>query len=326
MVEQDRRETQESCDAEWKQQSLMPADKVVIAYLLLIAALILIFRSRVLGWWLLLPAHGAAIGLILLLSRPRGNHRLHSSPLASTARNSSSPEAPPSRSLIPSFIRAWYPVLLIPFTYKELEYLIPRIHPYDFDNELAAIDFLIFGVHPTVWLERITLPLLTELLQLSYITYYFLPIVLGTVLWRKRRYGEFYFLVFVFVLGFYLSYLGYITVPALGPRFLSEIRDAQTKPLTGILLFDVVHRTLNRLEGITRDCFPSGHTELTLLVLYYARKFHRATFWSLLPAGSMLILSTVYLRYHYVVDVVAGAALALLIIATARPAYRGLGG
>ena len=79
---------------------------------------------------------------------------------------------------------------------------------------------------------------------------------------------------------------------------------------------------LDRAEGITRDCFPSGHTELTLLVLYYARKFHRKTFWWLLPLGTGVIISTVYLRYHYVVDVVAGALLTVAIVMMAKPLYR----
>jgi membrane-associated phospholipid phosphatase len=126
------------------------------------------------------------------------------------------------------------------------------------------------------------------------------------------------------VLGFYLSYLGYIAVPAIGPRFLPSIVEAQRTSLTGLLFFQPVRRMLDSAEGITRDCFPSGHTELTLLVLYYARKFHRCTFWWLLPFGIGIVLSTVYLRYHYFVDVVAGALVAVAIVVIATPLYNNL--
>jgi len=223
-------------------------------------------------------------------------------------------------------IRGWYPVLLIPITYKELSYLIPLIHPHDFDATLAGIDQRLFGVHPTVWLERFTLPPLTEVLQLTYSSYYFLPLVLGVVLWRKGWFEKFDFWVFIVVLGFYVSYLGYVAVPAIGPRFLPSILEAQTIPLTGVWLFQPLREMLDRAEGITRDCFPSGHTELTLLVLYYARTFHRKVFWWLLPLGTGVIVSTVYLRYHYVIDVVAGALVAGAIVMIARPLYRALGG
>src|SRR5207247_6518089 len=139
-----------------------------------------------------------------------------------------SPRRPLTLTLA-SFILGWYPVLLIPITYKELSYLIPLIHPYDFDATLAGIDQRFLGVHPTVWLERFTWPPLSEVLQLAYSTYYFLPLVLGVVLWRKGWFEEFDFWVFIVVLGFYVSYVGYIAFPAIGPRFLPSILEAQTR-------------------------------------------------------------------------------------------------
>jgi len=56
-------------------------------------------------------------------------------------------------------------------------------------------------------------------------------------------------------------------------------------------------------------------------VLYYGFRLHRKTFRWLLPFGIGIIVSTVYLRYHYVVDVVAGALLAVAIVAIATPLY-----
>jgi membrane-associated phospholipid phosphatase len=144
------------------------------------------------------------------------------------------------------------------------------------------------------------------------------------VLWRQGWFKRFYFWVFILMCGFYLSYLGYVAVPAIGPRFI--LADQQTLPLSGVFLFETIRGTLDRAEGITRDCFPSGHTEITLLVLYYAWKFHRRTFWWMLAPCSAIILSTVYLRYHYVVDVIAGFMAAGLVVLMARPLHRLLGG
>lgn len=291
--------------------NLTLADKVVVAYLALIALLILIFSYRIESWVWLCVGHAAIIALVILLAN--WDRPVSASPLL--------PVSPSARPPVSSVLHDWYPVALMGLTYKELTYLIPRIHPRDFDSVLAAIDHRIFGVHPTVWLERFTWPALTEVLQLTYSTYYFLPVVLGVVLWKTDSLEKFHFFVFVVVLGFYVSYLGYIAVPAIGPRFLPSIAEAQTTPLTGLLFFQPVRRMLDSAEGITRDCFPSGHTELTLLVLYYARKFHRRTFWWLLPFGVGIVLSTVYLRYHYVVDVAAGALVAFAIIAITRPLF-----
>jgi membrane-associated phospholipid phosphatase len=290
------------------QPLLYPADKIVIAYVIIIAALIIAFSFRIPVWWQLIAAHALAISVVWWIARWD----------QSTSRRVA------ASSSLASFLHGWYPVALIPATFKELTYLIPLVHPRDFDQQLAAMDYRLFGAHPTIWLERLTWPALTEILQMVYATYYFLPIILGAVLWRKGWVERYRFWVFVVALGFYISYLGYITVPATGPRFLLEIKDAQSFPLTGVWLFQRLRETLDRAEGITRDCFPSGHTEMTLLVLYYARRFHRRTFWLLLPVGSALIFSTVYLRYHYVIDVIAGAAAAALVILIAGPLYRWL--
>ncbi|HKQ08500.1 MAG TPA: phosphatase PAP2 family protein [Blastocatellia bacterium] len=296
------------------QPLLYPADQVVIAYITIITVLVVGFSFRIPLWPLFIALHALAIGLVLLLAK--GDQSLSRRVAASPRR----------RVAASSFIHGWYPVALIPATYKELSYLIPLIHPRDFDAELAAIDHRLFGAHPTVWLERFTWPALTEILQLAYATYYFLPLILGVVLWRKQWFEPFRFWVFIVALGFYVSYLGYIAVPATGPRFLPAIKAAQSFPLSGVWLFHSLRDTLDRAEGITRDCFPSGHTELTLLVLYYARRFHRRTFWLMLPVGSALIMATVYLRYHYVVDVLAGGAAAALVILIAGPLYRILEG
>ena len=298
-------------------KALKPADKVAIGYLALITLLVLVFSHRIPSWWGFCALHTVLIALIVFLAR--------SLPLSPSHPLSPSPP-PPLWSRIAPFIRGWYPILLIPITYKELSYLIPLIQPRDFDETLAWIDYRLLGVHPTVWLERFTWPLLTEVLQLVYSTYYFLPLVLGVALWRRRSFETFHFWVFIVVLGFYSSYLGYISVPVIGPRFLPSIVEAQTIPLTGVWLFQSVRETLDRAEGITRDCFPSGHTEITLLVLIYARRINRRIFWWLLPLGIGIIISTVYLRYHYVIDVVAGAVLAIVIVLIAKPLYRALGG
>jgi membrane-associated phospholipid phosphatase len=300
------------------QLKLTPADKVVVAYVAAIALLILIFSYRIESWGWLCAGHAVLIMLIVLIAR--WVRPVSPSPPRSVSSSSRRVAASPPLRVITS-IHGWYPVVLIGLTYKELTYLIPRIHPRDFDSALAAIDHRILGVDPTVWLERFMWPPLTEVLQLTYSTYYILPVMLGAVLWRRPSRAGFHFWVYVAVLGFFLSYLGYLAIPAIGPRFLPSIVEAQTKPLAGVLLFQTIREALDKFEGITRDCFPSGHTELTLLVLYYARKFDRRTFLCVLPFGIGIILSTVYLRYHYFVDVVAGTLLASAIIAIARPLY-----
>ena len=61
-----------------------------------------------------------------------------------------------------------------------------KINPVDFDELLIRIDYAIFGVHPTLWLEQFALPPIVEYFQIIYATFYFLPIVLVLILCRRK--------------------------------------------------------------------------------------------------------------------------------------------
>jgi len=75
-----------------------------------------------------------------------------------------------------------------------------------------------------------------------------------------------------------------------------------------------IERTLNELERTKFDVFPSGHTMIAVAVLLVAFRRARDVFRVLLPVAVLLVLSTVYCRYHYVVDVLAGIILAIATV------------
>ena len=90
----------------------------------------------------------------------------------------------------------------------------------DYDRELAALDFAIWGAHPTVWLERIQSAALTEVMQGLYSLFIPAVLLVAFLLWRRRRFEEFRRYAFLIAVGFLVSYIGYVLVPARGPRFL----------------------------------------------------------------------------------------------------------
>jgi membrane-associated phospholipid phosphatase len=205
-----------------------------------------------------------------------------------------------------------FPVLCVLLIFDSLGRIVHYVNPKDIDPVLIRLDRMIFGGDPTVMLEKIVNPFLTDILEIAYTTYYFMAVSLGVMLLLHHRREEFNRTIFLVLLCFYLSYLGYILFPALGPRFV--IRDLQAVPLKGLLVAEPIRNFLNWLEGIKRDAFPSGHTAIALTVLYLSYRFEKRLFRILLPAVVMLIFSTVYCRYHYVIDVLAGMVLTVLTI------------
>ncbi len=203
----------------------------------------------------------------------------------------------------------FYPAVFIPLIFESLGPLIPAARGRARDVILIAADRALFGVDPTVWLERFVWAPLTDFLYIAYAAYFFLALLLGACLWAQnssdaKRY------IFTITLSFYVSYVGYFTVPAYGPRFALAAEHSVSLHTTPIAR--AISRTINELEHTKMDVFPSGHTMIATVVLLVAFARMRRLFWILLPVVTALLISTVYCRYHYVVDVIAGIVLAFL--------------
>jgi len=192
--------------------------------------------------------------------------------------------------------------------YESLGDLIQYLHP-DIDPCLIRIDLFIFGVHPTIWMEKWIVPWFTDIMSFAYVSYYFLPVILVVVLYLKNQREGLTESIFVLTFGYYVSFVGYILFPAVGPRY--AMAHLYSVPLEGSLLTDLVRDVLNAIEHNKRDCMPSGHTQIVLIVLFLAYRYERFLSYLFLPLVCGLILSTVYLRYHYVIDLFAGASLAV---------------
>jgi membrane-associated phospholipid phosphatase len=205
----------------------------------------------------------------------------------------------------------FYPAAFIPLIFESLGPLISTARGNPRDNLLIAADRILFGVDVTVWLERLVRPWVNDVFYLFYSSYYFISLVLGFWLWARDRATARRF-IFTLAIVYYVSYAGYFTIPALGPR--TALAEAQRVSIQTTPISRAINDTINRLEQTKLDVFPSGHTMVAVGVLLIAWKRARRLFWILLPIAVGLILSTVYCRYHYVVDVLAGAALAVATV------------
>lgn len=213
-----------------------------------------------------------------------------------------------------------FPVMSVLIIFDSLGLIVHKINPQDIDYLLIRLDYLIFGTYPTVVMEKITTPLLTDILQVAYSTYYFIPVALGIVLKIKRKEEEFEKTLFLILFCFYLSYLGYIMFPALGPRY--AIQHLHENELGGFFVSQPIQNLLNLLEGVKRDAFPSGHTGIALTALFLAYIYVRGFFCVLLIPVILLIIATVYCRYHYVVDIIGGILLTVVTIVIGEVYYK----
>lgn len=216
----------------------------------------------------------------------------------------------------------FYVIACVLVIFDGLGPLIRAVNPVDRDPDLIAFDRWLFGTDPTVALERFATAFRSDVLTVFYALYYFHPIVLGTLIFlddraRSPEKRDFNRYAFVMVLVFYVSYVGYFLVPAIGPRFTVQ----HAGPLPRGAVSRAIDTTLDKLEKNKRDCFPSGHTMVVAAVVAEAARRSRKTFWWFLPFAVGLVVATVYCRYHYVTDVIAGLALAAVTVPLGNGLY-----
>ena len=271
-------------------------DKIILAYFALSTIPILGWWNQIPDAWFYFTWHLVAVGLLILEVK-------FPNPTSWVFRN-------------------WYMVFYVATCYREMALFITAIRRSDADRWLADLDFAVWRANPTVWLERVYSPVLTEFLQLVYTLFIPAVLLVAWLLWRRGKFAEFQYYAFLIALGFLVSYVGYLIVPARGPRFL--LKHLHQTPLQGLWLFQSMQATLDRLETAHYDCFPSGHTELTILAWWGSRMVSNRFYKAYFAYTPLIIFATVYLRYHYSVDVLAGAVVAIGLILAAPVLYQKL--
>jgi membrane-associated phospholipid phosphatase len=206
-------------------------------------------------------------------------------------------------------IRDWFPFLVILLMYYSLwgDATLLLVGS-DRDQALMALDQRLFGFQASLVLQRIIHPWLTSVMDFAYFYHILnIPIVACFIyVWRDRpRFRE--MMSGMMVVSF-LGLLGYLLVPAVGPMY--TLRNQYTVPLrqSGLVFNHEVD--FMDFARIRRDVFPSMHVAISFVVWLYAYRNSKKLFWILSPLILGLWFSTIYLRYHYLVDVVAGFILA----------------
>lgn len=294
-------------------------DYATQGYVLLVGGLVLGFHgSRLPAWPWLLLGHLTVAGLI---------HSL----IAAEAR------IPTNRWL--GFIRQFYPIPLYIAFYRETELLNQMFNTGFWDVHFLRLEQQLFGMQPGLELMlRFPSRWIAELLYASYFSYYLMIAGIGiALLVRDRR--QFAHFVSVVSFVFYVCYTIYIFVPVVGPRIVYRgLVDEPLPPdvvpavsteapasVQSAVMFRVMGWIYDHFEA-AGAAFPSSHVAVALTTVYFSFRYLRRIRYVHLVAALLLCVSTVYGRYHYVMDVAAGIGVAAILVPLGNWLYRKCGG
>jgi hypothetical protein len=198
----------------------------------------------------------------------------------------------------------------------QLRDILPAVAPWSVDSSLYTLDVRVFGLEPSVQFDRFVTPRTTEWFAFFYFLYFLLLCghILPMLYWSRdtRVLGRF---AAGILLMFLSAHLLYMLVPGWGPYWY--LRDTFHHPLTGGPFWRLVQETVEA-GGAQKDVFPSLHTAApTYLAIFSFRHRKLVPFrysWPVVAfSATQIILATMFLRWHYLIDIVAGLALAITV-------------
>ena len=212
-----------------------------------------------------------------------------------------------------SGLRDWVPLLMLISGYAWIGEVMELSVQHSVDDALHRADLWLFGTDPLVALERIISVPLSVWLAFAYSMYAALFAVVPSTLWLTKGRAAFRELALMLGSAMAVTWFSYLIFPAKGP----VLSQTFAVPLDTYFI-EPIKEALMDTARITWDCFPSMHTCATLIFWYAAWRHARTLFWVMAPIALSIPFACVYLRYHYVVDVLAGIALAM-VVALAAP-------
>ena len=210
--------------------------------------------------------------------------------------------------------RDWLPLVLLLLAYREMGWLAPRNHSYSLERGWIVADRLVLRTwhfHDAIeWLG----PFVPSILEVAYsLVYVTAPFGLAMLyVYGARKRSERYLLILV--LGVLLSYAQFPFWPSEPPRAVFPGEDAPS--------MQTIFRRFNWFllggYGIHTSVFPSAHVSGAFAAAFGVRQALPEKPWvwrSLLAMAVLIATATVYGRYHYVVDAVAGFAVSVVALA-----------
>ena len=215
----------------------------------------------------------------------------------------------------------WYAVIMVPLLYGELNTLSGMAGGKVYDDLVLSWEYALFaGTSPAMWLsEKFPYMWLSEYFHFCYLAFYVLIPWLGYRIYKSVGGETFRLYVWSVMSAYIATFVVQIFFPVVGPRPLSPpLAEEVQGPFWQFCHFLCGHGASNAAA------FPSSHVTVGVAVALSAWYWDKRALIALIPVTAGLSLCTVYGRFHYAVDALAGALLAVFFIQWGRWTYRRL--
>jgi len=256
-----------------------------LSYMALIGFLLIFFHKAVKNWPLWILVHAAWIVIVSEIIRLSEKY--------------------PQRKTL-SALRTFYPIAVLLYGWLELNPLLLMFFDSFWGTDIIVRwDKLIFGVYPTVWMQRLYRPWLDEIMNFIYASYYTFFLLIPLYFYVRKRKQEAYAIYSLATFTYFTNYVLFFLIPVLGPKAVPLLQQLQIKEHTGYL-FTALNRILQASGGVAGAAFPSSHVAGALVWMLAGWRYSKKVGFISAPISLTIGVSTVYMNLHHAVDPISG--------------------
>lgn len=217
-----------------------------------------------------------------------------------------------------SLLRLSYPLIFSGYFYSETVFY-NKFFFNNLDPLLVDMEYGIFGMQPSLlFSDYFSNMLFSELMYFGYFSFYLLLLSFTLYLFIKRR-DYFKVVTFKLTASLYLFYLIFCFIPSAGPQFYFPFPDNE---LPDAFFFNHVMHFIQSVAEQPTGAFPSSHVGISIIILILSKKIAPYYFKISWPFVLILILSTVYIKAHYAIDIIGGLIIVPFILYLSNILYK----
>ena len=173
----------------------------------------------------------------------------------------------------------------------------------DLDGIIIRIEDKLFGFQPSIWFSNtFDYEWFIELMNFSYFSFYLIVFGFSLMLYlfKTEEFEKFFFII---IFSLYSYYLFFVLFPVVGPQFYFPVGLAE---IPHPHFFGKLVKLVQEMGETPTGAFPSSHVGISWIILIITSKIYKKLLIIIYPLAISICFSTVYIKAHYLVDVIAG--------------------
>jgi membrane-associated phospholipid phosphatase len=207
--------------------------------------------------------------------------------------------------------RSWLPFVSILLSYEALAGVVGTYASSKIVFSLYHIDKLLWGFNVTGWIQSTFYsPTMTQITSFFYTLHFPLVVITSGTLWyfNRKLFGKY---TATMIITSYAALVTFLLLPT-APPWYEQVATNLYQSTGASVLPNTLSSAISMIESDQFAAFPSLHMAYATIFAYFMIKLDRRLAFVALPVAGGILFSTLYLGQHYLIDLIAGVAYALI--------------